>query len=114
MKSKFGRREAVRHLAVFAAGAFVPTAILAACKGGDSGGGGGTKALSCTDTTGLTTEEVAMRTGLRYVDKAADASKACSKCNFFKAGAAGACGSCTLMKGGINPDGNCKSFVAKT
>ena len=104
---KLGRRDAVRHLAVFAAGAIAPTIFLAGCK--DS-----PKELSCTDTTGLTPDEVSMRTNLAYVDKTTDPSKACSKCNFYKAGSPDACGSCTLMKGGINPNGNCKSFVPKT
>lgn len=102
-----GRRDAVRHLAIFAASAVAPTLFLAGCKSEP-------KALSCADTTGLTPDEVTMRTNLAYVDKATDATKQCAKCNFFKPAAPDACGSCTLVKGPINPAGGCKSFVAKT
>ncbi len=105
--SRVGRRDAVRHLAIFAASAVAPTFLLAACKGG-------AKELSCADTTGLTPDEISMRTNLAYVDKGTDPAKQCAKCNFFKPAAPDACGSCTLVKGPINPAGNCKSFVAKT
>ena len=103
-----GRRDAVRHLAIFAAAAVAPAWLATGCKGGD-----GAKALACTDTTGLTPDEVNMRTNLGYVEKGSDPAKQCTKCNFFKAGAPDACGSCTLIKGPINPSGNCKSFVVK-
>jgi hypothetical protein len=105
---ELGRRDAVRHLAIFAAAAAAPAWLATGCKGGD-----GEKSLACTDTTGLTPDEISMRTNLTYVEKTSDPAKACSKCNFFKAAAPDACGSCTLIKGPINPNGNCKSFVVK-
>ncbi|CAN5249279.1 hypothetical protein BH09MYX1_BH09MYX1_12640 [soil metagenome] len=101
-----GRRDAVRHLAVFAASAIAPAWILEGCKSGP-------KELSCADTTGLTPDEITMRTNLAYVDKATDTSKECVKCNFFKPAAPDACGACTLIKGPINPAGYCNSFVVK-
>jgi hypothetical protein len=101
-----GRRDAVRHLAIFAAAAVAPTMILAGCKDGP-------KELSCADLTGLTPDEINMRTNLVYVEKSTDPAKQCAKCNFYKPAAPDACGSCTLVKGPINPAGNCKSFVVK-
>lgn len=105
----------MRHLLVFSASVAMPTVLVAACKGesGGSGGGGGAAALSCADTAGLTPDELKLRTDLAYVDKSTDATKSCEKCNFFKTGGAGKCGTCTLVKGGINPVGSCKSYVAK-
>jgi len=114
-KDRMGRRDAVRHLLVLSASVAMPTALLAACKGESSGGGGGgsAAALSCTDTAGLTPDEIKLRTDLTYADKSADATKTCEKCNFFKSGGAGKCGSCTIVKGGINPAGSCKSYAPK-
>ena len=111
-KERMGRRDAVRHLLVLSASVVMPTALLAACKG-ESSGGGGAAALSCADTTGLTPDEMKLRTDLAYADKATDPAKPCEKCSFFKAGAAGKCGSCTIVKGSINASGGCKSFAPK-
>jgi len=108
-KERMGRRDAVRHLLVLSASVAMPTMLVAACKGG----GGGASALSCSDTTGLTPDEIKLRTDLAYAEPSTDPSKACEKCNFYRAAGAGACGSCTLIKGGINPIGSCKSYVAK-
>jgi hypothetical protein len=72
-------------------------------------------ALICTDTTGLSATDVQVRTSLAYVDLSVEAGKTCNGCQqFIPAPAAGACGTCKVLKGPINPAGNCKSFVAKT
>lgn len=106
---RMGRRDAVRHLLVLSASVAMPAVLVAACKGG----GGGASALSCSDTTGLTPDEIKLRTDLAYTEPSVDPTKACEKCNFYRAAGAGACGACTLIKGGINPTGSCKSYVAK-
>ena len=97
-KDKLSRREAMRGLAILAAGS-----ALIACK----------KDLSCVDTTGLSPEETATRTTLEYVDKTPNAAKACDGCQLYKPAAPGACGGCTVVKGPINPKGTCKSWVQK-
>ena len=71
------------------------------------------KPLVCTDTSGLTAEEAAVRTTLAYVDKSPDPSKPCSGCALYKPAGEGQCGGCQVMKGPIHPEGTCKSWVKK-
>ena len=73
---------------------------------------GGSSALDCSATAGLSAEDIATRTGNQYADAATDPAKKCSGCNFY-AGAAAACGTCTVVKGTINPGGGCRLWVAK-
>jgi len=89
----------------------VAAATLAACKSG--GGGGAAAVLSCTDVSALAPADSQMRTTLGYEDKSTDAAKKCSGCLQYVAGAPAACGSCKVVKGPINPDGNCKAWVIK-
>ena len=71
-------------------------------------------ALNCTDTTGLSATDVTIRTTLAYVDVSTEPGKSCSNCQQFVAPPApGTCGTCKVLKGPINPTGNCKSFLAK-
>jgi hypothetical protein len=70
--------------------------------------------LSCTDATGLSAAEMMVRTSLGYVDRSPDEKKDCKACaQFVPAQAAATCGTCRVVKGPINPEGYCKSFVAK-
>jgi len=72
-------------------------------------------ALVCTDTSTLTPADAQVRTALAYVDLSTEVGKICSGCQQFNPPAqAGVCGTCKVVKGPINPNGNCKSFVAKT
>jgi hypothetical protein len=73
----------------------------------------GPKALNCTDTSGLSAGELALRKQLQYVDKTPDAAKECSGCQFFQSKGPETCGGCTLVKGPINPKGYCTSWVKK-
>jgi hypothetical protein len=103
MDDKLSRRDVIQQGA--ALGAFVVLGA-GACK---------PAALTCTDTTGLSATDVQVRTSLAYVDTAVEPGKLCSGCQqFVPAPAAGACGTCKVLKGPINPNGYCKSFVAKT
>jgi hypothetical protein len=72
-------------------------------------------ALSCTDTSTLSTTDAQVRTALGYVDTSVEPGKSCTGCQQFNAPPApGSCGTCKVVKGPINPGGYCKSFVAKT
>jgi hypothetical protein len=103
MNDRIHRREALRHLAVVSISAFAP-AMLAACS----------KKPSCSDLSGLSTDEVNQRNSIAaYTETAMDASKRCSLCAQFVPAAPNACGSCKVVKGPINPEGTCKLFVAK-
>ena len=71
-------------------------------------------ALSCNDTSGLSLADVQLRTTLAYADISVDAGKSCARCLQFLPGpTADGCGACKILKGPVNPLGNCKSFVLK-
>lgn len=71
-------------------------------------------ALTCTDTSGLSTADLTVRNALAYADFAVDPAKTCSNCQQFIPNPVGnACGTCKVVKGPINPRGGCKSFLAK-
>lgn len=75
--------------------------------------GCGKKALSCTDTAGLSADEVNARTVLGYVDASGNPAKPCSTCQLYKPSAPDQCGGCQIMKGPVNPAGSCKSWAKK-
>ena len=104
MDDKLSRRDVLQQSA--ALGAFAVFGAAACNK---------PAALTCTDTTGLSPTDVQVRTSLAYVDTSVEPGKLCSGCQQFVApAAAGTCGGCKVIKGPINPNGYCKSFVAKT
>jgi hypothetical protein len=71
--------------------------------------------LACTDTSALGPADLGVRAALAYSDISTEAGRSCQNCQQFVAPATdGTCGTCKLLKGPINPAGNCKSFVAKT
>jgi hypothetical protein len=74
---------------------------------------GAAPAPICTDTTGLATADVQLRTTLGYVDVSTTPGKNCLGCAQFVAGAPNACGTCKILKGPVSPGGYCKSFTAK-
>jgi hypothetical protein len=70
--------------------------------------------LTCTDTTGLTPSDVSVRTSLAYVDTSVEPGKVCSNCRqFISNSSANACGTRKVVTGPIDPNGYCKSYVAK-
>ena len=105
MSEKLSRRDVLRRSTGL--GALVVLAPMACGKNQPS-------ALRCTDVTGLSSADVQVRTALAYVDTSVEPGKTCSGCQQFIPGAPNACGTCKVVKGPVNPGGNCKSFVAKT
>lgn len=68
----------------------------------------------CSDLSGLTDSEKETRDLYRYVTHSPHEDKKCHLCNYFTPPAAGAqCGTCQIVKGPINPDGYCTSWVKK-
>ncbi|HEY3815815.1 MAG TPA: hypothetical protein VGL81_01530 [Polyangiaceae bacterium] len=105
MDEKMSRRFVLRQSAVF--GAFV-------AFGGAAAACNKPAALTCTDTSMLSPADAQVRTALAYVDTSVEAGKVCSGCQqFIPPPSAHTCGTCKVVKGPINPGGNCKSFVAK-
>jgi hypothetical protein len=105
MNSKVSRRQALRQGAGFGA-----LAVLGVCACGKEK----PKVLMCTDTSGLPPADLQIReTVLGYVDVSTTPGKNCLNCQQFLPGLPNACGTCKIVKGPINPAGNCKSFLAK-
>jgi hypothetical protein len=70
--------------------------------------------LVCTDTFGLSPSDLSARTALAYVDNSVEPGKTCTRCRQFIPNTVGnTCGTCRVVKGPINPNGTCKSFLAK-
>jgi hypothetical protein len=107
MADKLSRRDVLQRSAAFGALA-VFGATAAACNKSPSAA-----ALACTDTSGLSPTDATVRTSLGYVDHSTEPGKMCSSCQQFIPAAPNACGTCKVVKGPINPQGYCKSFVAK-
>jgi hypothetical protein len=97
---RIDRRESLAGLAGVL---FAPAALLACGK----------KPLECTDTSALKPDELNMRATLAYADTSPDPAKHCSGCQLYKPAAENQCGGCQLIKGPINPNGWCKSWVKK-
>ena len=104
MKTVATRREALRHLVVLSASLAVPGFVT-----------GCSKKASCTDVSGLTPDELKVRTETAtYTEVAPDQAKRCEVCAQWVPGPSPeACGGCKVVKGPINPKGWCKLFVAK-
>jgi hypothetical protein len=103
MAEPLSRREILRHGAIF--GALILTEE--AC-------GKTPSPLSCTDTSRLSSAELTLRTTLGYSEQSTEVARQCRAClQFVAAPTEGQCGTCKIVKGPINPSGNCKSFVAR-
>jgi High potential iron-sulfur protein len=103
---KITRREMLGRSLMLGAVATVGTNLfLSAC--------GGSAALDCSATAGLSADDIATRTANQYVEASTDAAKKCTNCNFWQGQSATACGACTVVKGTINPNGYCRLWVAK-
>ena len=107
MSETNSRRDFLRL--ALSAGSLLPAAMLLGC---------GKKPLVCNDDVAigsLSSADRATRATLKYVDKTTDPAKHCSNCSQFNAPpGADQCGSCKVLKGPVNPDGYCASWLAKT
>ena len=131
---KLNRREFFQRAAVLGAVAAGAGSFLSACKkGGDGGAQGGAKAekgataekgggggaggagdLSCTDTSGLSDQQIKVRESLKYVDSSPKPAQTCDNCQLYKEPEkAGTCGGCQTVPGPIHPKGWCTAWVAK-
>lgn len=79
-------------------------------KGGEAAGG----ELSCTDTAGLSEQQIKVRESLNYVDETPKPEQLCSNCQLYKEPEKpGTCGGCQTVPGPIHPDGWCSAWVKK-
>lgn len=107
MSETIGRRDAARRMLMVVGAAAVAPVALSACGEEEPAG------LSCTDTAGLTPQELTTRQSQAYTDQSPHADKTCDNCNFYTAGQPNQCGSCTVIAGPIHPDGYCNLWAAK-
>ena len=106
MADKLSRRALLQRSAAFGA---------LAALGATACGKEKATVLSCNDTTGLSPQDVGIRTMLKYVDSSTDPTKTCTRCQQFLAPpTAGSCGTCKVLKGTVSPFGSCASFAPKT
>lgn len=122
-KQNSSRREFLQKLTVFGTAGIVTPIVISACGGGDGGAGqGGTDEatavndanFSCTDTSGLTEQEIQMRENAEYVDATPNPDQYCANCELFEPPAGDAeCGGCQVIQGPIHPDGYCTLWVAQ-
>ncbi len=92
------RRDALRGIVAFSA------ASLVGCN----------SKASCTDTSGLGTDDVTARVvTAAYVEPSTDPAKKCSGCSQFQPTAPNKCGGCKVVKGPISPEAGCKLWAAK-
>lgn len=71
-------------------------------------------APTCTDTTGLSPDDLKPRETLAYQDRSPDPHKACDHCaQYVEASSASVCGGCKVLKGPVSPAGTCKVFAPK-
>lgn len=129
---KIDRKDFLRNALALAGVTLVGSSILSAC-GGEQPAQNSTQApaenapaeatpaetapaaVDCTDLSALSDADKKGRENLAYVDQSTEAEKNCSNCRFWQPNASdpNACGGCQLIKGPINPQGNCKSWFKK-
>ena len=69
---------------------------------------------NCGESEPLTESSKAMRVALKYTEHSELPGNTCGTCVQFVDGGFLACGGCHFFAGGVNPDGHCISFSAKT
>lgn len=111
------RREFLQSLTVLGTAGVVTPIVLSACGGnsGDQPGATPTAGdFTCTDTSGLTEQEIQMRNNAEYVDDSPHPDQDCANCQLYEEPAEGEqCGGCQVIKGPIHPEGYCNLWVAQ-
>ena len=108
MKLQLGRRDFFKHASGIGLG-IVGSALFFGCKKGSSG------AAACNDLSGLSDAQQAVRKGLQYTTKSAEAGKNCGNCKLLKpAEKPGTCAGCTLFQGPVELAGYCIGWQAKS
>ena len=104
MTRRMKRREALANVARLSTAVVLPGWRLACSK-----------KPNCNDVSTLSTDDVRIRNEVaKYVDQTMEASKRCSACLQYVPAAPNQCGGCKVVKGPINPDGNCTLFVLRS
>ena len=109
------RRALLKRAAAWSAGVSADW-LLAACGGNDpeeplaEAQGSDAEGVCGGDLSAL---DRMRRQGMSYVDSAADPSRRCAACRFFKPDESGGdCGRCEIVPGGIAANGTCSAWAA--
>lgn len=118
--NRLTRRQFVQTAAA-GAGFLTMGMLLAGCDKSSGGGGGDQpaeaedKPLDCTDVSGLDEAGKKTREAFNYVEETTVPGKLCANCQLYQPPPSGdGCGGCTIVKGPINPNGYCTSWVQRT
>ena len=112
---KIDRKKFLKHAAALSFTGIGAITFLSGCgKKKEEPGEAKEDSGPCNDLSGLTASEKETRVLYRYVANSPHEDKKCHLCNYFIPPAGGApCGTCQVVKGPINPDGYCTSWVKK-
>lgn len=106
------RRGFFKDVAILGAAAAGSAWALSACKGGGEEGGEAAAGLDCTDTSGLTEQEITTRMNSKYVDETPIAGKVCDNCiQWEPPKEEGTCGGCKVIAGPVHPKGYCNLWA---
>lgn len=113
------RRDFLQKLAALGTAGVITPAVLSACGGGGENGGtagqNGDVAeadFSCTDTSGLTEQQVQQRQNSEYTDDSPHEDRLCNNCQLYTEPEEGEqCGGCQVIPGPIHPEGWCNLWV---
>lgn len=117
-QQKTSRRDFLQRLASLGTAGVITPVVLSACGGGGEAGEGGEAGtaeadFSCTDTSGLTEQQIQQRENANYVDETPQEGKYCDNCQLYVQPEAGEqCGGCQVLAGPIHPQGYCDLWVA--
>jgi hypothetical protein len=110
---KINRKDFFKRAALLGVTAASLPAFIESC-GGNSKKNSPANNDPCSDTSGLTADQLQTRKTFQYTGHSPHNDKYCSICNFFiKPQGNAHCGTCQVVKGPINPDGYCNSFIKK-
>ncbi len=112
---KIDRKKFFKHAAALSFTGLGAITFLAGCGKKNEPGSAKQASGPCSDLSGLTESEKQTRDLYRYVANSPHEDKKCHLCNYFIPPKGEAkCGTCQVVKGPINPNGYCTSWVQKT
>ena len=117
MKNEITRKEFLKQISLMGTTALAAGLILSACGSSEkkAEGEAETKAPEdpCSDLSGLTEDEKAVRDEFEYVAETPIPEERCDNCALWIEPEPGSeCGGCQIMAGPIHPGGYCTAWVA--
>lgn len=112
-EKSLNRKEFLKKFGAIGVTAVGVTGFLKACGGGGSDAPRAT-VDPCTDVSGLTETDLALRKNLQYIEVTEKPEERCDNCQLYKLPENGnGCGGCLLFAGPVTAAGWCASWVVK-